>query len=76
MSWFGGKIRGSCFGHAFSKACQYGSTHEKVCKNLKYVSIKSTHANPHKCISWPKNLKSVSKSGRKLVLKLIYTQEN
>jgi hypothetical protein len=29
-----------CFVHDFSKACQYGITKEKVCKNLKYVSIK------------------------------------
>jgi hypothetical protein len=29
-----------CFGHAFSKACQYATTKEKVCKNLKFVSIK------------------------------------
>jgi len=34
-------FQGTCFGHAFSKACQYGTIEEKVCKNLKYVSIKS-----------------------------------
>jgi len=33
-------FQGTCFGHAFSKACQYGITKEKVCKNLKYVSMK------------------------------------
>ncbi len=32
----------TCFGHAFSKACQYGIVKEKVCKDLKYVYIKST----------------------------------
>jgi hypothetical protein len=31
-----------CFGHAFSKACQYATTNEKVCKDLTYVSIKTT----------------------------------
>ncbi len=31
-------FEGICFGHVFSKACQYGTTKEKVCKNLKYVS--------------------------------------
>ncbi len=35
-------VYGACFGHAFSKACQYGTAKEKVCRNLKYVSIKST----------------------------------
>jgi hypothetical protein len=33
---------GTCFGHAFSKACQYGIIEEKVCKDLKYAFIKST----------------------------------
>jgi hypothetical protein len=35
-------FQGSCFGHAFSKACQCGSTNEIGCKNLKQISIKST----------------------------------
>jgi hypothetical protein len=30
------------FCHVFSKACQYATINEKVCKNLKFVSIKST----------------------------------
>jgi hypothetical protein len=34
-------FQGICFGHAFLKACQYGTTKEKVCKNLKHISIKS-----------------------------------
>jgi len=34
-------FQGTCFGHAFSKACQYGIVKEKVYKNLKYVSITS-----------------------------------
>ncbi len=29
-------------------------TDDKVCKNLKYVFIKSTQANFPKCITWPK----------------------
>jgi hypothetical protein len=47
-------FQGTCFGHAFSKACQYGTTEEKVCKNLKHISIKSTQSNLQKCITWPK----------------------
>jgi hypothetical protein len=35
-------FQGICFGHTFSKACQYGIAKEKIYKNLKYVSIKST----------------------------------
>jgi len=30
-----------CFGHAFSKACQYATINKKVCKNFKFISIKS-----------------------------------
>jgi hypothetical protein len=28
------------FGHVFSKACQYATTNKKICRNLKFVSIK------------------------------------
>jgi hypothetical protein len=34
-------FQGTCFGHAFSKVCHYATTNDKVCKNLKYVFIKS-----------------------------------
>jgi hypothetical protein len=33
-------LQGTCFGHAFSKACQYGTSKEKVSKNLKHISLK------------------------------------
>jgi hypothetical protein len=33
-------FKGTCFGHVFSKACQYATIDEKVCKDLQYVSIK------------------------------------
>jgi hypothetical protein len=35
-------FQGICFGHVFSKACQYLTTNEKVCKKLRFISIKST----------------------------------
>jgi hypothetical protein len=35
-------FQGIYFSHAFSKTCQYGTIEEKVCKNLKHISIKST----------------------------------
>jgi hypothetical protein len=35
----------TCFGHAFSKACQYPTIEEIFCKNLRYVLIKSTQGN-------------------------------
>jgi hypothetical protein len=41
----------TCFGHAFSKACQYGTAEEKICINLKYFTIKTTQANLQKCIT-------------------------
>jgi hypothetical protein len=48
-------FQGTCFGHVFSKACQYGiAKKKKVCRNLKYVSIKSTQIYLQKCIIWPK----------------------
>jgi hypothetical protein len=34
-------FQGTCFGHVFSKACQYDIVEEKVCRDLKYVFIKS-----------------------------------
>jgi hypothetical protein len=34
-------FQGSCFGHAFFKACQYASLDEKVCKGSKYVFVKT-----------------------------------
>ncbi len=34
-------FQGSCFCHAFFKACQYALVYEKICKGLKYVSIKT-----------------------------------
>jgi len=45
-------FQGTCFAHAFSKACQYGIVKEKVYKNLKYVSITSAQADLQKCITW------------------------
>jgi hypothetical protein len=32
----------TCFKHAFFKVFQYATTKKKMCKGLKYVSIKST----------------------------------
>jgi hypothetical protein len=47
-------FQGSCFGHAFSKASQYALVDEKICKGLKYISIKTAQFDLHKCITWPK----------------------
>ncbi len=33
-------FQGSCFGHVFPRHAKYGMSNEKICKNLKYVSIK------------------------------------
>ncbi len=54
-------FQGICFGHVFSKACKYGITEEKMCKDLKYVSIKSIQTNLQKCITWLKK----SRKGKK-----------
>jgi hypothetical protein len=45
-------FNGSCFGHAFSKSCQYGTTEKKVCKDMRFVSIKNVQYNIKKCITW------------------------
>jgi len=50
-------FQGTCFGHAFSKAYQYGTIEKKNCKNLKHISIKSTQFDLQKCITWPKKSK-------------------
>jgi hypothetical protein len=47
-------FKGTCFGHAFSKACRHSTFDEKVCKGLRYVSIKSIQIDLQKCITWPK----------------------
>jgi hypothetical protein len=44
-------FQGTCFGHAFSKACQYGVAEEKVCKDLKHVFVKFAQADLQKCIT-------------------------
>ncbi len=41
----------TCFGFFSSKVCQYVIIDEKVCKNLKFVSIKSTQLDFKKCIT-------------------------
>jgi hypothetical protein len=64
------------FWPCFSKAYQYGTTNEKVCRNLKYISIKFAQVDIQKCITWPKNLGRVGMSGKKLLTKLVYTQRN
>ncbi len=38
-------FQGTCFRHAFSKACHYGTVKENVCKDFKYVFVKSTQTN-------------------------------
>lgn len=47
-------FQGTCFGHAMSKACQYGTNDGNVCSVLREVSIKAVQADFQKCITWPK----------------------
>jgi len=39
-------FQGTCFGHVFSRTCQYATTNKKVCKNLKFA-----YSNLYKCIT-------------------------
>jgi hypothetical protein len=63
-------FQGTCFGHAFSKACQYGTVEEKVCKNLKYVSIKSPQVDLQKCITRFKKFGKGKQEWNKVCLKI------
>jgi hypothetical protein len=45
-------FQGTCFGHSFSQACENHATNEKVYRNFRFVSVKSTQSNLHKCITW------------------------
>jgi hypothetical protein len=69
-------FQGTCFGHAFSKACQYGTIEEKVYKNLKYVSIKSPQVDLQKCITRPKNFGKGKQEWNKVCLKLEFDSKN
>jgi len=48
---------------------------KKVCKDLKYVSIKFVQANLQKCITWFKKFKREGKNGTRFVLKLAFAQK-
>jgi hypothetical protein len=69
-------FQGTCFRHAFLKACQHGIAKEKVCKDLKYVSIKFTQVDLQKCITWHKKSRKGSKNGTRIVLRLAFTLGN
>ncbi len=69
-------FQGTCFGHVFSKACQYGTKEEKICKNLEYVFIKFAQANLQKCLTWPKKFGKGRQEWNKALLKLEFGQEN
>jgi hypothetical protein len=56
-------FKGTCFGHASFRACQHSTFDEKVCKGLKYVSIKFVQIYLQKCITWPKNQGNANKGG-------------
>jgi hypothetical protein len=74
--WLEERFQGTCFGHVFSKACQYGTIDKKVCKKLKYMSIKSTKVDLQICITWLKKFRKRRHEWNKLVLKLEFGQEN
>jgi hypothetical protein len=55
----GENFQGICFGHTYSKACQYGIAEEIFCKKLKHIFIKSAHFDLQKCITWSKKCKKM-----------------
>ncbi len=57
MCWVWKNVfQGTCFNHAFSKACQYATKDEKVCKGLKFLFVKVVQLDLQKCIILPKTL--------------------
>jgi len=63
-------FQGTCFGHVFSKACQYGTIEEKVCKDLKYVFVKYVQTDLQKCITWPKKSRKGRQEWNKAYVKI------
>jgi hypothetical protein len=47
--------KGTCFGHAMSKACQYATNYEKVSMGLKNVNVKEAYNGLQKTNTWTKN---------------------
>ncbi len=68
-------FKGIYFGHVFSKPCQYGITKEKVCKDLKYVSINFAQIDLQKCIIWPKKFGKGRKVWNKVSVEMAFTQK-
>jgi hypothetical protein len=68
-------FNGSCFGHVFSRACQYGIVEEKVCKDMIVVSIKNAQSNIRKCIIWLKRFDKDKQSGTRHVWMLEFVLE-
>jgi len=58
-------FQGTCSSHAFSKTCQYGTTKEFFCKNLKYVSITFVQLDLQKCKTWPKKSRKCTEEWNK-----------
>lgn len=46
---------GTCFGHAMSKACQYATMNEKVCRGVSKVRISKAQVALQKTITLTKN---------------------
>ncbi len=44
--------QGSCFAHAFNKACQYACNDATVCVGFQEVNLKTTQSTLQKTITW------------------------
>ena len=44
----------ACFGHVMSKACQYATDDEKVCREMIELSLSSAQSALQLCITWTK----------------------
>jgi hypothetical protein len=46
--------QGSCFGHGFSKVCQYAYNDATICIGFKEVNLKAKQSTLQKTITWTK----------------------
>jgi uncharacterized protein YqgQ len=70
------RFQNICFGHAFSKACQYDTVKEKECKDLKCVYFKSAQGDLPSASLGLISLEMEGRNGTRLVLKLAFVLEN
>ena len=60
---------GACFGHVMSKACQYATDDDKVCREMTELSLRSAQTALQSCITWTKKSGKGGAEWRKACIK-------